>query len=121
MNLLKRMILKFVYNFGGSLSLHSSENIEYSKVMKLTDFALNEAKKRGRNRCYTFDEKDYALFLRKREIAQELRESIRIGCQGFVAFFQPVFKAENGKLSGAEALMRFLLKSLEWYHQQNLF
>ena len=75
--------------------------------MKLTDFALNEAKKRGRNRCYTFDEKDYALFLRKREIAQELRESIRIGCQGFVAFFQPVFKAENGKLSGAEALMRF--------------
>ena len=71
-------------------------------VMKLTDFALNEAKKRGRNRCYTFDEKDYALFLRKREIAQELRESIRIGCQGFVAFFQPVFKAENGKLSGAE-------------------
>lgn len=95
---------------GGSLSLHSSENIEYSKVMKLTDFALNEAKKRGRNRCYTFDEKDYALFLRKREIAQELRESIRIGCQGFVAFFQPVFKAENGKLSGAEALMRFSSK-----------
>ena len=54
---------------GGSLSLHSSENIEHSKVMKLTDFALNEAKKRGRNRCYTFAEKDYALFLRKRDCA----------------------------------------------------
>ena len=30
---------------GGSLALHSSENIEHSKVMKLTDFSLNEAKK----------------------------------------------------------------------------
>ena len=25
---------------GGSLALHSSENIEYSKVMKLTDFSF---------------------------------------------------------------------------------
>lgn len=33
-----------------------------------------------------------------------------MGCQGFAAFFQPVFKAENGKLSGAEALMRFTSK-----------
>lgn len=29
---------------GGSLSLHSSENIEHSKVMKLTDFALKKPK-----------------------------------------------------------------------------
>lgn len=57
----------------------------------------------------------------EREIAQELRESIRIGCQGFVAFFQPVFKAENGKLSGAEALMRFSSKKFGMVSPANLF
>lgn len=92
---------------GGSLALHSSENIEYSKVMKLTDFSLNEAKKRGRNRCYIFDERDYSRFIRKGEITQELREATRNGFQGFVAFYQPVIEAKSGRLSGAESLMRF--------------
>ena len=77
------------------------------RVMKLTDFSLNEAKKRGRNRCYIFDEKDYSRFIRKGEITQELREATRNGFQGFVAFYQPVIEAKSGRLSGAESLMRF--------------
>lgn len=93
---------------GGILSLkNNSEAAEYSEAMKLTDFALNEAKKRGRNRCYVFDRKDYEQFLRKREITQELREAVRCGCNGFQAFYQPVFAAGGSKLYGAEALMRF--------------
>lgn len=95
---------------GGSMVLHTSENIDYSKVMKLTDFALNEAKKRGRNRCYAFDENDYNLFIRKREVTQELRESVRNGCQDFITYYQPVVEAGSGKLSGAEVLLRFSSK-----------
>ena len=92
---------------GGILPLHDSGKIEYSEAMRLTDFSLNEAKNRGRNRCYAFAEDDYNMFLRKREITQELREAVRYGFKGFEAFYQPLFEAERGSLCGAEALMRF--------------
>lgn len=92
---------------GGILPLHNSGNRDYSEVMKLADYSLNHAKKLGRNRCYTFEEKDYQLFLRKRELTQELREAVRYGFRGFQAFYQPVFASGNGNPYGAEALMRF--------------
>ena len=97
---------------------------QYAEALKLTDFALNEAKKLGRNRCYIFNGETYRKFLRKREITQELREAVINGFQGFTAFYQPVF-AENKKVPyGAEALMRFKMKEmnkLNLFHQQNLF
>ena len=68
-----------------------------SEALKLTDFALNEAKKLGRNRCYIFNGETYRKFLRKREIIQELREAVINGFQGFTAFYQPVF-AEDKKV-----------------------
>lgn len=97
---------------GGVLPLHDSRELSYSELMKLTDFSLNEAKKRGRNCCYVFDEKDYQRFLRKRELTQELRESVSAGCKGFQAFYQPVFEFTDGKLCGAEALMRYTTEKL---------
>ena len=69
---------------------------QYAEALKLTDFALNEAKKLGRNRCYIFNGETYRKFLRKREITQELREAVINGFQGFTAFYQPVF-AEDKK------------------------
>ena len=94
---------------GGILPLHDPGKTDYSEIIKLTDFSLNEAKKRGRNRCYVFDEKDYQRFLRKREITQEMREAIHEDFRGFTAFLQPVFRSEKetARLYGAEVLMRF--------------
>ena len=92
---------------GGILPLHAMDEVGYSDAMKLTDFSLNEAKTRGRNRCYVFKEKEYQQFLRKSELIQELRNAVINDFKGFTAFYQPVFKSETGKLYGAEALMRF--------------
>ena len=78
------------------MSFAALEGNQYSEALKLTDFALNEAKTLGRNRCYIFDGETYRKFLRKREITQELREAVLNGCQGFAAFYQPVF-AEDKK------------------------
>ena len=85
---------------------------QYSEALKLTDFALNEAKTLGRNRCYIFDVETYRKFLRKREITQELREAVLNGCQGFTAFYQPVFAEDKKVPYGAEALMRFTSEKL---------
>ena len=92
---------------GGILPLHNLGEKDYADAMKLCDFSLNQAKELGRNRYYIFQEKEYAKFLRKQELTQELREAVREGFRGFEAFYQPVFKAEDRSLYGAEALMRF--------------
>ncbi len=42
---------------GGIVPFAALEGNQYSEALKLTDFALNEAKKLGRNRCYIFDRK----------------------------------------------------------------
>ena len=97
---------------GGIVSFAALEGNQYSEALKLTDFALNEAKKLGRNRCYIFDVETYRKFLRKREITQELREAVLNGCQGFTAFYQPVFAEDKKVPYGAEALMRFTSEKL---------
>ena len=92
---------------GGIVPFVALKGNQCSEALKLTDFALNEAKKLGRNRCYIFNGETYRKFLRKREITQELREAVLNGFQGFTAFYQPVFAEDKKVPYGAEALMRF--------------
>ena len=92
---------------GGIVPFAALEGNQYSEALKLTDFALNEAKNLGRNRCYIYNKETYQRFLRKSEITQELREAVNNGFQGFTAFYQPVFAEDKKVPYGAEALMRF--------------
>lgn len=92
---------------GGILSWkHNTENT-YSHMMKLSEFALQKAKRLGKNRCYIFDPKDYAEFLRKKKLTRLLRQAVFNDFQGFEAYYQPLINAETGVLYGAETLMRF--------------
>lgn len=92
---------------GGILSWkHNTENT-YSHMMKLSEFALQKAKRLGKNRCYIFDPKDYAEFLRKKKLTRLLRQAVFNDFRGFEAYYQPLINAETGVLYGAETLMRF--------------
>ena len=55
---------------GGIVSFAALEGNQYSEALKLTDFALNEAKTLGRNRClYILTEKTYRkIFFGRGEI-----------------------------------------------------
>lgn len=79
----------------------------YTEIMKFSEFALNEAKKKGKNISYVFDYQDYKNFLRRREITQLLRRSINNNFEGFDVFLQPLYNVDTDSLYGAEALMRF--------------
>ncbi|MGN0153235.1 MAG: EAL domain-containing protein [Lachnospiraceae bacterium] len=92
---------------GGILESSKLEEFSFSDTMKLSEFALNEAKRRGKNQCYTFLEEDYNRFLRRRKIKQLLRQAVCNDFEGFEAYFQPLFYADTHKLYGAETLMRF--------------
>lgn len=92
---------------GGFLSCSDIEDFTYSNVMKLSEFALHEAKRQGKNRCYYFQAEDYTRFLKKKKLTQLLRQAVNHNFEGFEAYFQPLFHADTNTLYGAEALMRF--------------
>ena len=92
---------------GGILEYHKAETFSFSDLMKLSEFALNEAKRRGKNQCYTFQQEDYDDFLKKRRLKQILSRAVRNDFEGFEAYFQPLFYSDSRTLYGAETLMRF--------------
>lgn len=92
---------------GGILELAPMANSQYEDIMKLSQFALNEAKNRGRNQVYEFEEQDYDRFLRKREILLASRQAVEEDCKGFSMVYQPIVHAGTGRLYAAEALLRF--------------
>lgn len=91
----------------GLVMCDDMENFSYSNFMRLTEFALAEAKSRGRNRCYEFDQTDYERFLRRREMIRQLRRAINHDFDGFEAYFQPIYHNSVEEIHGAETLMRF--------------
>lgn len=86
-------------------SEHMGES--YSDLMKWTEFSLSEAKNRGKNTFYVYDEKDYQEFLRHRHLIQLMRQSVNHNFKGFEAYFQPIVDIKEGCLANAETLLRF--------------
>lgn len=99
---------------GGILSCDELGEMEYQELIKLSQFALSQAKKSGKNQVYYFDEKDYLMFLRNRSVLSTARESIASGFEGFEVYFQPIVKDTDDRVPyAAEALLRYTLPSGE--------
>lgn len=91
----------------GILTCENVERFTYANLMRLTEFALNEAKRQGKNRSYTFDPQDYERFMRKTQLTQVIRQAVKNDFEGFEAYLQPLFHTACDAVYGAEALMRF--------------
>ncbi len=96
---------------GGIVSCQDDEAFRYEKILKLSTFALQQAKDGGRNRVYVFSEDDYNSFLRKRNILKNARRSVNEDFKGFEVFFQPLMTAgdnnDEARLYAAECLLRY--------------
>ena len=79
----------------------------YANLIKLSEFALNEAKEGSKNKYYIYNEQDYQAFLKRRQLIRILRHSINNDFAGFEVYYQPVVDIKERCLSGAEALLRF--------------
>ncbi|MGN0351948.1 MAG: EAL domain-containing protein [Roseburia sp.] len=91
----------------GVLDISKIENQDYLNLMKLSEFALSEAKRSGRNQDYVFCEEDYEKFIRKRVLLRKLRHSINNNFEGFETHFQPIIDTEREQLYAAETLLRY--------------
>lgn len=96
------------YTVSAGIKCFSSlDDVSYSELMKLSEFALNEAKNGGRNKCYVYSEEDYNAFLGKKNLIRTIRRSVNNNFEGFEAYFQPIIDLKSGKITHAETLLRF--------------
>lgn len=99
---------------GGILAYSELEEMEYQELIKLSQFALSQAKKLGKNQVYFFNEEDYENFLRKRLLLSTVREAVSSSFEGFEVHFQPIIMDGGEKnLYAAEALLRYTLPNGE--------
>lgn len=77
------------------------------EILRMTEFALDEAKRNGRNQMHEFDEEAYNEYLRRLSIRRAMRKSVNMNYEGFEVFYQPIVSTDGFKLIGAEALLRW--------------
>lgn len=95
---------------GGILSCADLGGIDYQEYIKLSEFALSQAKARGKNQVYFFDINDYDGFIRKSFILSAIREAVGANFEGFEVYFQPIMDENNADAPyAAEALLRYRL------------
>ncbi|MBO5474418.1 MAG: GGDEF domain-containing protein [Lachnospiraceae bacterium] len=78
-----------------------------AEILRLTEFALNEAKRNGRNQMAVFEQKHYDEYLRRLNMRKAMRRDVNSGFSGFEVFYQPIVSTPNYELVGAEALLRW--------------
>lgn len=102
---------KAIYTISAGLldmnDVESSVLHDYNEAMKLSEFALTEAKRRGKNQLYFFRPEDYTDFLRKRYIRSSLRQALSDNFKGFDLYYQPIIVTNGEALYAAETLLRF--------------
>lgn len=92
----------------GIVACQDIEDMDYAKMLKISQFALNQAKERGKNQAYLFKMYDYNEFIRKREILRSIRTSIADSYSGFEMYFQPIMRTADDSIPySAEALLRY--------------
>lgn len=79
----------------------------FESLMKCSEFALNEAKNRGRNQAYVFENKEYERFKNVRHTVDIIRKAVNNNFEGFRAYFQPIVDIDQNTFVGAETLLRF--------------
>ncbi len=95
---------------GGVLSCKKLSGMDFQELIKLSQFALGQAKSLGRNQSYIFEEKDYEKFLQDRLIISAIRESIGSNYEGFEVYYQPIIREDDEAVPHvAEALLRYTL------------
>lgn len=91
----------------GIVDFSRVDNQEYQNIMKLSEFALNEAKNTGKNKYYIYNSEDYKAFLHKKDLISQMLWSVNHDFKGFESYFQPIIDIKEQRLCNAETLLRF--------------
>ena len=82
-------------------------DMNYDDVKIKMEFAINKAKKKGKNCVCIYDEDSYKEYMKLLDIQELLRTAINNDYEGYEVFYQPIVDVASGRLLGAEALLRW--------------
>lgn len=83
------------------------KDMTFNMLKVKLEFALYQAKKKGRNCLAVYNEESYNEYMKLLDIQGLLRESINNNYDGYEVYYQPIVDSATGKLIGAEALLRW--------------
>ena len=95
------------YTISAGVMQDEFEGKNAEAILRLTEFALNEAKRFGKNQMALFDREAYDGYLKRLELRKLMRRDINNNFRGFQVFYQPIVSTPDYKLIGAEALLRW--------------
>lgn len=73
----------------GILEFSQIQGKDYHNLMKLSEFALSQAKSTGKNRYYLYQRKDYEAFLHKKVLSSLMLWSVNHDSQGLKPISSP--------------------------------
>ncbi len=79
---------------------------DVESLMRNADVAMYMAKERGKNRYQMFEPAMHETALRRLELKADMQRALEHG--EFVLHYQPVIELESGRISGVEALIRWI-------------
>ncbi|WP_210397501.1 EAL domain-containing protein [Motiliproteus sediminis] len=91
------------------ISISPQDGSDDTTLLRNADTALYKAKERGRNEYQYYSAEFTRQAQQRTELEQLLREALQE--QQFTVYYQPQIAVENGRITGAEALVR-------WIHPQ---
>ncbi len=112
----KTMEADIVFTVSSGIVAFSNDSSQLDEFLKKLNYTVQVAKAGGRNRLVMFNAADYNSHLRKLDLQEKIRNSIRKGFEGFELYYQPVVDARKPYLDsketipnviGAEALLRW--------------
>lgn len=95
------------FNISAGACSFDSQLDSYKDLSKKMRFALHSAKLNGKNRFEFYADEEYVNYLKRLQIQDELRKSVNDNYKGFELFYQPIVSTANGRVIGAEALLRW--------------
>jgi diguanylate cyclase (GGDEF)-like protein len=95
------------HHLGASIGvvLYPSDGADIEALLKRADIALDQAKTEGRDAVRFFQADLHANLAARHELELELRSALAMGA--FALAFQPLYAATDGRLLGAETLVRW--------------
>ncbi|MCR5294322.1 MAG: EAL domain-containing protein [Lachnospiraceae bacterium] len=138
LDFLRSYVKKQLFIDGTNISLELSSSgmqvddpsLDINTVHNTLTYALSNAKKDNSSSLRMVDDHFMQGNLAYVELLTEIRGSIKNGCKGFFLVYQPIINAETGKVTGAEALLRWAdsqgnivppIRYIDWLERDALF
>lgn len=97
----------------GGIAMLARDGNDFMSLLKCADSALEESKRRGKNTYTVFTPDLIETELRAQELVNQLQLSVTNGMEGFSLSFQPLVRANDSQIVGAEALLRWSYSGAE--------